>query len=676
MSTPQESAQRRAAKRAAKRWDALLKPPRSLGLLEEAATRLAQISGAEIPRVRPATVVVIAGDHGVVQQNVSAFPRSITAQMVGHFLDGGTAITVLADLHKLKLHVVDVGVAEDVGMDGNLPGPSGQFRSGQRTRFTSARVRGGTADFTVEPAMSRADAEAAFAVGRRVAEQEWAHGTRLLIAAEMGIGNTTAAAAVAAALLRVDPHETVGPGSGLAPADVRHKTNVVARALALHKPDPEDPLDVLAKVGGLEIAALAGLMVGAATRRLPVLLDGYITGVAALAATRMRSDVGPVLIAGHRSSEPGHLLVLEALNLIPLLDLSMGLGEGSGAAVAFPVLEAAVKLLAGMKTFAEAGIGKGATAGSPSPPLVRRSVTGPTAPTADTSPPGRPIMFLGTGSDVGKSLLSAAFCRIFRQDGWRVAPFKAQNMSRQTFITDSGAEIAHSQAVQALAAGIKPDPAMNPILLKPLGEQRSRLFVMGHPLADLSWGPYRERHDENMAVIDSALSGLLAAYDVVVMEGAGSPAEVNLMDRDVANMAVADLADAPVILVVDIERGGAFASLLGTYEILSENHRRRLAGYILNKFRGDPDLLNPALAWVEERTGLPCLGIVPWLPTGGAAFGPAAKGQREAAWPDDGSQVALDTTLDGLADAVRASVDFTVIYRVMGLGEVRAWAGN
>ncbi|MEX2356429.1 MAG: cobyric acid synthase [Thermaerobacterales bacterium] len=231
---------------------------------------------------------------------------------------------------------------------------------------------------------------------------------------------------------------------------------------------------------------------------------------------------------------------------------------------------------------------------------------------------GRALMLQGTGSHAGKSLLTAALCRIFRQEGLRVAPFKAQNMSLNSFVTADGREIARSQVVQARAAGIEPSADMNPVLLKPKADGVSEVILLGRSIGDLGWRVYRsERREQVLEVINLALKRLLASYDVVVMEGAGSPAEVNLMQGDLSNMKAADLAGAPVLLVGDIDRGGVFASLLGTWEILPDRHRRRLAGVILNKFRGDAGLLDPALEWLKERTGLPTLGVIPYLPNPG-----------------------------------------------------------
>ncbi|MHB9144575.1 MAG: cobyric acid synthase [Symbiobacteriia bacterium] len=228
---------------------------------------------------------------------------------------------------------------------------------------------------------------------------------------------------------------------------------------------------------------------------------------------------------------------------------------------------------------------------------------------------GSAIMLQGTSSHVGKSVAAAGLCRIFRQDGLDVAPFKAQNMSNNSYVTPDGREIGRAQGVQALAAGVVPTAEMNPILIKPAADDTSQVVELGQPVAHMSWreymGPYRPRA---LTVVEGALRQLQAAHDLLVIEGAGSPAEINLKAGDLVNMHVARLADAPVLLVADIDRGGAFASLVGTLELLDEEERGRVAGFIINKFRGDRSLLQPGLEWLERRTGKRVFGVVPYLP--------------------------------------------------------------
>jgi adenosylcobyric acid synthase len=227
------------------------------------------------------------------------------------------------------------------------------------------------------------------------------------------------------------------------------------------------------------------------------------------------------------------------------------------------------------------------------------------------------IMLQGTGSDVGKSVLCTAFCRYFFEEGYRVAPFKSQNMALNSAITADGGEIGRAQGVQAEAAGIEPTVHMNPILLKPKGDMVSEVIVHGRHYADMEAGAYRGSVlEQALPAVRRSLSLLSEEYEVLVIEGAGSPAEINLKDRDIANMRVAELADAPVILVGDIERGGVFASLVGTLELLDPDERARVKGFIINKFRGKRELLDSGIDWLERRTGIPVLGVVPYLETG------------------------------------------------------------
>jgi len=223
-------------------------------------------------------------------------------------------------------------------------------------------------------------------------------------------------------------------------------------------------------------------------------------------------------------------------------------------------------------------------------------------------------MLQGTSSHAGKSFLAAGLCRLFYREGFNVAPFKSQNMALNSYVTRDGLEMGRAQGVQAEAAGVAAAVEMNPILLKPKEDMVAQVIVMGKPLADMSARDYRERYvPEGLEVVKKALARLRRDFDLLVIEGAGSPAEINLRDRDIANMKIAELAEAPVLIVGDIDRGGVFASMVGTMELLTPRERRRVAGFIINKFRGDATLLTPALDFLETRTGLPVLGVIPYL---------------------------------------------------------------
>jgi nicotinate-nucleotide--dimethylbenzimidazole phosphoribosyltransferase len=329
------------------RLDQLTKPPGSLGRLERLAIQLAGITGDPASRVEPRAIVVMAADHGVAAQGVSAYPSAVTAQMVANFLAGGAAINALARHAGAEIVVVDLGVAN----------PIPQARSGPSVgRFISAPIRPGSGDISVGPAMSRAEAIAAIDVGLGVAADLAAAGVRLVGVGEMGIANTTAASAVASALTGRPVREVTGRGTGVDDAAYRRKLEAVQRALEVNHPRPEDPLAVLAAVGGFEIGGLVGLMLGGAAAGIPLILDGFITGAAAIIAVALCPRLPPRLIASHRSVEPGHAILLDRLGLVPLLDLELRLGEGTGAALAMHLIDAACRARDEMATFASAGL--------------------------------------------------------------------------------------------------------------------------------------------------------------------------------------------------------------------------------------------------------------------------------------------------------------------------------
>ena len=320
--------------------DQLTKPLGSLGRLEELAVELAGMTGETFPVVTPPGVIVFAADHGVAREGVSAYPQEVTAQMVINLVNGGAGINVFARQIGALQKVVDVGVAVPV----DAPG------------VCNKRIRAASGNILREAAMTEEEAQRSIDAGIEAAEAIIGEGAKVLIVGEVGIGNTTASSAILAALTGADLEKIVGRGTGLDDAGWERKKAVVREALALHQPDATKPLDVLSKVGGLEIGAMAGAILGAAQNRVPVLLDGFIATVAALLAVKIDANVSDYLIAGHRSQEPGHTFVLEALGKEPLLDLHLRLGEGSGAAVAFPIVEAATRMLKEMATFASAGV--------------------------------------------------------------------------------------------------------------------------------------------------------------------------------------------------------------------------------------------------------------------------------------------------------------------------------
>lgn len=323
------------------RQDTLTKPQGSLGRLEELSIQVAGIQGRARPVIRNKVIVTMAADHGVVEEGVSLFPQEVTAQMVLNFLRGGAGINVLARHVGARVVVVDIGVAQELE-----PHPD----------LVSRKVALGTGNIAHGPAMSRQRAVEAVEAGIEVVEGELAKGMDILGVGDMGIGNTTASSAIAAAITGAPVARVTGRGTGVDEERLRHKIEVIERALEVNRPDPADPLDVLSKVGGFEIGGLAGAILGAAAHRVPAVLDGFITGAAALIAVGLAPQVRDYLIASHRSVEVGHSLVLEHLGLKPLLDLDLRLGEGTGAALGIFLVEAAVKILSEMATFAEAGV--------------------------------------------------------------------------------------------------------------------------------------------------------------------------------------------------------------------------------------------------------------------------------------------------------------------------------
>ncbi|MDO7897842.1 nicotinate-nucleotide--dimethylbenzimidazole phosphoribosyltransferase [Pseudomonas citrulli] len=330
-----------ALDQATARQQQLTKPAGALGRLESVAVQLASLQGQVKPSLERLWIAIFAGDHGVVAEGVSAYPQEVTGQMLHNFVSGGAAISVLARQLGASLEVVDLGT---VTPSLDLPG------------VRHLNVGPGTANFTQGPAMTVAQGEQALQAGRDSVLRAVAAGTQLFIGGEMGIGNTTAASAVACTLLDCPVAHLAGPGTGLDAAGVSRKAEVIQRALALHRAQADDPLQTLFNLGGFEIAALVGAYLACAQQGVVVLVDGFICSVAALVAVRLNPACRPWLLFGHRGAEPGHRHVLETLGAEPLLELGLRLGEGSGAALAVPLLRLACDLHGQMATFAEAAV--------------------------------------------------------------------------------------------------------------------------------------------------------------------------------------------------------------------------------------------------------------------------------------------------------------------------------
>jgi len=338
-----------AAMEAAQRHQDLLAIPRgSLGRLHEFCVRLAGITRDPRPEIRDLAVVTMAGDHGVTAQGVSLFPQEVTREMVANFARGGAAINVLARHIGARLTVVDMGVA------GPLPELS--LKENRSIRLVHCRIADGTADISQGPAMSKDEAIRALEAGIKVFEEETAQGLHAIGTGDMGIGNTTPSSAIAAVLLKRDPADLVNRGTGIDDDVLKHKIKVVARALEVNRPDPDDPLDVLSKVGGFEIGGIAGMILAACANRVPVVVDGFICTAAALLASRFHREVRNYLFSGHCSAVLGHGLMLEDLSLRPMVDLGMRLGEGTGAAFGLSILAAASRIAREMLTFDEAKV--------------------------------------------------------------------------------------------------------------------------------------------------------------------------------------------------------------------------------------------------------------------------------------------------------------------------------
>jgi nicotinate-nucleotide--dimethylbenzimidazole phosphoribosyltransferase len=323
------------------RQDRLTKPQGSLGRLEAVSIQVAGITGQPRPRIQMPVIIVMAADHGIARQGVSAYPPEVTGQMVLNFLRGGAAIDVMARHVGARVVVVDMGVAS------NIP---------PHPELICIRIAQGTHDMSQGPAMTRDQAIQALEAGIRIAQDQINHGADVIGTGDMGIGNTTASSAIAAVITGRPVAEVTGRGTGVSDAQLARKIALIEQTIRINTPRSDDALDVLSKVGGLEIAGLAGVILGAAARRVPVVIDGFISGAAALIATGLAPQARDYMIAAHMSVERGHPAILHHLGLTPLLDLDLRLGEGTGAALGISLVQVSLKILNEMATFDEAGV--------------------------------------------------------------------------------------------------------------------------------------------------------------------------------------------------------------------------------------------------------------------------------------------------------------------------------
>ena len=323
------------------RQDTLTKPTGSLGRLEELSIRIAGMQGKPLPQIKQKAVIVMAADHGVAARGTSAYPQEVTAEMVLNFLHGGAGINVISRQVGARVVIVDMGVAKKLESNPEL---------------ISRRIADGTQDMSKGPAMTVAQATRSVEAGIEIVTTEIKKGLDIVATGDMGIGNTTASAAICAVMTGKTAAEVTGRGTGLDDQQLQQKIMIINEAITLNKPDFSKPLEVLAKVGGFEIGGLAGVILGAASHRVPVIIDGFISGAAALIAAGLCPQCINYMIAGHCSVEPGHKIILQHLGLKPLLDLEMRLGEGTGAALAMSFAETSVRILTEMATFAEAGV--------------------------------------------------------------------------------------------------------------------------------------------------------------------------------------------------------------------------------------------------------------------------------------------------------------------------------
>jgi len=330
--------------KASARQNSLTKPPGSLGMLEEVAIRLSAMSQNETPNLDKVSIVVFAADHGIAEENVSAFPQAVTAEMLKNFSSGGAAISVMAKELSANLEVVNVGT---VSVLDEMPGVVNQ------------RIAAGTHSFYKQAAMSEAQLTLAFQAGYDAVQRANESSVNLFIAGDMGIANTSSATAIACALLCCAAKEIAGPGTGLSESGVSHKVDIIQQSLDKHNLDPQQPLAILQTVGGFEIAAMTAAYIACAQNKIPALVDGFIASAAALAAIKINPQVKDWLFFAHASAEPGHKKIMQAMQARPLIDLNLRLGEASGAAAVVPLMRMACALHNNMATFAQAGVSEG-----------------------------------------------------------------------------------------------------------------------------------------------------------------------------------------------------------------------------------------------------------------------------------------------------------------------------
>lgn len=321
--------------------DSLTKPPGSLGLLEELAKKYTAIRDTDHPHISKKSVIIFAADHGVTEEGVSAYPAEVTPQMVKNFLDGGAAINVLSRQQNAEVLVVDIGV---------------NHKFASHPKLLDRKIAFGTRNMAKEPAMTLAEAEESITIGIQVADQLSKTGVDLIATGEMGIGNTTASSAIFSLLSDLSIGQVTGRGTGIDDKTLNKKISVIQQSIKMHDPNPEDPIDILAKVGGYEIGGIMGLLLGAAANNIPVVIDGLISSAGASLAIKLNPSIKDYIFPSHRSVEPGQEVFFDLIETPPLFDLKMRLGEGTGAVLAFGLIEAAVKIYSEMATFQSAGV--------------------------------------------------------------------------------------------------------------------------------------------------------------------------------------------------------------------------------------------------------------------------------------------------------------------------------